>query len=228
MRRKLIILAVAVLGLAVASFLLPVRAWAVDLVEWIRAQGPTGVAVFGVVYVVATVLLIPASALTLGAGFIYGVVAGTLVVAPAALLGATLAFILSRHLGRAAIRRRLEGRRRFAALDRAIGKEGFKLALLVRLSPLFPFGLTNYALGVTDLSLRHYVIGSAIGMLPGTVLYVFLGSLITSASALGAGPEGPWATTLYWGGLVVTAVVVIMVTGLARRALRRELGEAAT
>ncbi|MDQ3367385.1 MAG: TVP38/TMEM64 family protein [Myxococcota bacterium] len=224
MTRKLAIGAAAASLLVAAMFLLPVRAWAVELVQWIREQGPLAALGFAGIYVLASVVMVPASALTLGAGFAYGPVWGTVLVAPAALLASTIAFLIARRFGRSWLAARLARDRRFTALDRAIAREGFKITVLVRLSPLFPYGLTNYALGFTDVQLRAYVVGSAIGMLPGTILYVYLGSLLTTAAELAARPQGSGATALYWGGLAVAVVVTVVITVLARRALRAELG----
>jgi uncharacterized membrane protein YdjX (TVP38/TMEM64 family) len=112
--------------------------------------------------------------------------------------------------------------RRFAAIDRAIAKQGFKITVLLRLSPIVPSALINYTLGLTRVRLREYVVGSAIGMLPGTILYIYLGSLVTSATDVGIKPSSPWTTALYWGGLVAALIAVAMLTRIARRALVHE------
>ena len=107
-----------------------------------------------------------------------------------------------------------------------MGTSGFKIVVLLRLSPVLPFSALNYALGLTRVSLRDYVLGSWIGMLPGTVLYVYLGSLVTSASELAGGgrPDaGPWGRVLYWGGLAATLIVTVVVTRVAKRALASAL-----
>jgi uncharacterized membrane protein YdjX (TVP38/TMEM64 family) len=223
--RKLLAVPV-VLGAIAAVYLLPVDDWVLKFVGSIRDAGAIGVAVFAAAYVVATVLLLPGSVLTAGAGFAYGPLWGTLLVSPVSVVAATLAFVLGRTVARGWIARRIAGNARFAAIDEAIGQSGFKIVLLLRLSPLFPFNLLNYALGLTRVSLRDYVVASALGMLPGTLLYVYLGSLVTSASELAAGARdeaGASRSILYWGGLAATLGVTWVLTRIARRALSRAI-----
>ena len=208
---------------ATAIFVIPAKQWAISFVEAMHGQGALAVVIFAAAYVAASLLLIPGSVLTLGAGFIYGPVWGTVLVGPAATVAAMIAFAISRRLGRARIAARVQKNPKFAALDRAIGRSGFKITLLVRLSPIFPYGLLNYALGVTEIRFRDYFWATALGMLPGTVAYVYLGSLVTSATELGSGVGRSW---LYWVGGAFTLVSSIAITAIARRALRRELAEA--
>lgn len=212
--------------LLAAVLLLPAHQWALLLVAWIRDAGALGVAAYAVAYVLATVLLLPGSILTLGAGFAYGPLWGVLLVAPVSVLAATLAFVLGRHVARPWIARRMEEHPRFAAIDQAIGESGFKIVLLLRLSPVFPFNLLNYALGLTHVRPRDYVGASFFGMLPGTFLYVYLGSLVTNASELLSGKPsaaGGWSQVLYWGGLAATIVATVFVTRIAQKALERAL-----
>ncbi len=223
--RKLIVVAL-VLGAIAAVYLLRVDRWVLSLVESIRGAGAIGVAIFAIAYVAAAVLLLPGSVLTAGAGFAYGPLWGTLLVSPVSVAAATLAFALGRTVARRWIARRIAENPRFAAIDEAIGESGLGIVLLLRLSPLLPFNLLNYGLGLTRVSLRDYVVGSALGMLPGTVLYVYLGSIVTSASELAAGGgEGAGASRflLYWGGLVATVGVTWLLTRIARRALSRTI-----
>jgi pyruvate/2-oxoglutarate dehydrogenase complex dihydrolipoamide dehydrogenase (E3) component/uncharacterized membrane protein YdjX (TVP38/TMEM64 family) len=217
-----ILLAVAALAAVVILLAtVPVQRHLLDLVGWIRGAGFAGALVFVLAYVLATVSFLPGSILTLGAGFAYGVGLGTAVVTVGANLGAALAFVLGRTVARRAIAARVEANPRFAAIDRAVGREGLKIVLLTRLSPVFPFNLLNYAFGLTNVSLRHYVLGSLIGMLPGTLMYVYLGSLITSVSELAAGrTSGGFAQQIfYFAGLAATVAVTLYVTRIARRAL---------
>ena len=221
--------AIAVLGALLAALrFLPIEHWLLDFVAWVRDAGARGIAAFVIAYVVLG-LVIPGSVLTLGAGFAYGVVLGTTVVWVAANLTAVVAFILGRTLARDAIAARVGANPRFAAIDRAIGREGLKIVLLVRLSPIFPFTLLNYALGLTRVAVRDYVVGSLIGMLPGTLMYVYLGSLVTSLTELAAGRPsgGALQKVFYFGGLVATIAVTLYVTRVARRALADATGEEA-
>jgi uncharacterized membrane protein YdjX (TVP38/TMEM64 family) len=152
---------------------------------------------------------------------------GLAIVSPASIAGATVAFLLGRTLLRDwAVRRTSDSPRARAVAD-AVEREGFKLVLLLRLSPLVPFNLLNYALSVSNVSLGRYVAASALGMLPGTALYVYLGSLAPTAAQLSTAAQGGGATrtALYAAGLAATVAVVIVATRAARRALRTELQE---
>ena len=175
-------LALIVLGMTTGH--LPVHDWLAASVAYIREARAVGVALFALLYVVATVFFLPGAVLTMGAGFAYGPVLGVLIVSPVSVLAASVAFMVGRFVARDWIARRVADDRRFAAIDDAIADEGFKIVMLLRLSPLFPFSLLNYALGLTKVSFRDYAVASWLGMLPATVLYVYLGSVVTSLGAL--------------------------------------------
>lgn len=224
---KVAVFACAV-GLVVAlSWLLPVRQWTVGLAERLRGAGATGVLIFIAVYVGAEVALVPGSLLTMAAGFAYGPIGGLLVASPASVLAATVAFLLGRTVLRNWIQRKIAASPKARALDRAIGKNSFKLILLLRLSPAIPFNVLNYALGLSDANLGRYVVASIVGMLPGTWLYVYLGSLATTAAGLTDASRGggPQRLALTVAGLVATVLVVVLVTRSARRLLEEELRE---
>lgn len=191
----------------------------------IRDLGPWGPALFALLYVAATVLFLPGLILTLGGGAVFGLAKGVVTVWFAATLGATAAFLVGRYLARDAVARRLAGHPRFAAIDAAVGREGWKIVLLMRLSPVFPFNLLNYAFGLTRIALRHYVLASWIGMLPGTVMYVYVGSLAGDLATLGQGARSrttaEWA--LYGLGFLATVAVTVYVTRIARGALDRRI-----
>jgi uncharacterized membrane protein YdjX (TVP38/TMEM64 family) len=176
----------------------------------------------GAIYVVACVLFVPGTILTLGAGFAFGVVVGTVTVSLASTLGATAAFLVGRTLARDWVQEKVARSPKFRALDEAVGRQGFKIVLLTRLSPLLPFNLLNYALGVTKVPLRTYVLASWIGMLPATVLYVYLGSTLKSLAEVVAGKaEGGVAQQVFFGaGLAATVVVTVFITRLANKALK--------
>ncbi len=195
--------------------------------EWVDGLGVLGPIAFIFGYAVAVVAFIPGSVMTLVAGAIFGLAEGTLYVIVAATLGSTLAFLLARHAARAAIERRIEGDERFAAIDRAIGAEGLKIVFLLRLSPVFPFNLLNYALGLTQVRLVDYFVAS-IGMLPGTLLYVYAGKVAGDVAAVAggqAGEKGVGDWLVLGLGLIATAVVTVLVTRIARRALAVATGE---
>ncbi len=202
-------------------------AYVPQFATWVDGLGFWGPVVFILGYAGATLAFIPGSILTLASGAIFGLVEGTIYVFVAATLGATLSFLVARHAARAAIEKRIEGDARFAAIDRAVGAEGRKIVFLLRLSPVFPFNLLNYALGLTRVRLGDYFIAS-IGMLPGTLLYVYTGKIIGDVAAVagGAGPErGPGSWALSAVALVATLLVTIIVTRIARRALADATGE---
>ncbi len=222
---KVVLLLVAAAALITAGILFDVNTYLRSLLDWIREQGLLGVIVFAGVYITATVLFIPGSILTLGAGFVYGVVWGTLYVSIASTIGATAAFLVGRYLARDWVASKVEGNARFRSIDAAVGNEGWKIVGLTRLSPIFPFNLLNYAYGLTKVSLRDYFFASWIGMFPGTVMYVYIGSLAGSLATVGAEERvrttGEWV--LYGVGLVATVIVTIYVTRLARKALSRKI-----
>jgi uncharacterized membrane protein YdjX (TVP38/TMEM64 family) len=176
------------------------------------------------VYIGSAVLLLPGSVLTLGAGFLFGVVRGVIIVSIGSTLGATLAFLVSRYFARNWVARKIEGNGKFRAMDKAVGDEGWKIVLLTRLSPVFPFNFLNHAYGITRVSLRHYFFATWAGMLPGAVLYVYLGSLAGSLAMVEDGARE--RTTMEWGfyifGFVIAVAVTVYVTRLARRTLRQK------
>ncbi len=191
--------------------------------DWVAGLGPVGVIAFIAIYILACVFMLPGSVLTLGAGAVFGVVKGSVIVSVSATLGATAAFLVGRYLARDAVARRIEGNERFRAIDEAVGREGWKIVGLTRLSPVFPFNLLNYAYGITKVSLRDYFLASWVGMLPGTVMYVYLGSLAGSLATLGRHGTGrtPAQWALYGVGLLATVVVTVFVTRIARAELAK-------
>jgi uncharacterized membrane protein YdjX (TVP38/TMEM64 family) len=188
--------------------------------------GPRGALLFIAIYVVATVLFIPSSVLTLGAGAVFGLGWGLIYVSIGSTLGATCAFLVGRYVARNWVARRIEGHPTFAAMDRAIADEGWKMVGLTRLSPVFPFTLLNYAFGLTRVKLSHYVIASWIGMIPGTILYVYLGSLARAGAEARQRTPAQWA--LYAVGLLATIALTVVVTRRARRALNRRIEPASS
>lgn len=213
--------ALAILG----ARLLPVAAWLSVLTDRFAALGPWGIGLFVAAYVLATVLFVPGSALTVVAGVLYGLAWGTVAVSAGSTLGAAAAFLIARHLARERVERWAAGRPRFTAIDEAVGREGWKIVLLTRLSPVFPFNLLNYLYGLTRISFGAYLLSSWIGMLPGTVLYVYLGFAGRAVAQAASGRATRSAADyVSWAvGLVATVAVTVYVTRLAGRALRRRV-----
>ena len=197
-----------------------------QFVEWVDGLGFWGPLVFMAGYAAATVAFVPGSVLTLAAGAIFGLGKGVAYVLTAATIGASLAFLVARYGARGAIEERLAGNQRFAAIDRAIGDQGLKIVVLLRLSPVFPFNLLNYALGLTKVRFIDYFIAS-IAMLPGTLLYTYYGKLAGDVARLAGGAAveqgGEYYAVLVLG-LAATIAVTTLVTRTARRALREATG----
>jgi pyruvate/2-oxoglutarate dehydrogenase complex dihydrolipoamide dehydrogenase (E3) component/uncharacterized membrane protein YdjX (TVP38/TMEM64 family) len=195
---------------------------------WLEGQGAWGPIVFIAGYVLAVLLFAPGSILTLAAGALFGLLRGVLYVFIAATLGAAGSFLVARYVARPYVEKRLAGNPKLAAIDRAIGVSGRKIVFLLRLSPVFPFNLLNYALGLTRVRFADYVLAS-VGMLPGTLLYVYYGKLAGDVAALAAGVEadrGPGYYAVLALGLGATLVATALVTRAARRALREATAEA--
>jgi uncharacterized membrane protein YdjX (TVP38/TMEM64 family) len=220
----------ALIGVAIIAVVLVARnlgGYIPQFAVWVNGLGIWGPIVFILGYAVAAVAFLPGSLLTLVAGAIFGLGAGVVYVFIAATLGASAAFLVSRYVARRAVESRLAGNPQLAAIDKAVGGQGRKIVFLLRLSPLFPFNLLNYALGLTNVRFFDYFIAS-IGMLPGTVLYVYYGKLAGDVAAL-AGGVAVEKDAAYYGvlgvGLVATVVVTTIVTRIARRALREATAE---
>jgi uncharacterized membrane protein YdjX (TVP38/TMEM64 family) len=204
----------------------------VDALGWIDGLGAIAPLAFILLYVVITVAFVPASIVTLGAGVVFGVVKGSALVFVGAMLGATAAFLVGRYGLRSWVARKIANNPKFQAIDDAIAQDGRKIIFLLRLSPVFPFNLLNYSLGLSQISLKDYVTGS-VGMLPGTIMYVYLGSLAGNLATLGTdSSQTPEAAMVQWivriVGLIATVAVTLYVTRIARRALSEALPMATT
>lgn len=220
---KLTAVIVLIVVLIVATFVLPLKSWLVRVLTWVQGLGPWAPVFVAAFYIVACVLFLPGSVLTLGAGFLFKVVVGTITVSIGSTLGACAAFIVGRTIGRQWISSKIAANEKFAAIDNAVGKEGFKIVLLTRLSPVFPFNLLNYAFGLTKVSFWRYAFASWLGMLPGTVMYVYFGAGLRSLAAAAAGKveTGTAGRIFFWVGLAVTIAVTLFITQIARRALQQ-------
>ena len=189
----------------------------------VERSGVWGPIVFVLGYAAATVAFVPGSVLTLAAGAIFGLAKGTVYVLVAATLGSSAAFLVARYIARGAVERRVRSNPRFAAIDRAVAAEGRRFVFLLRLSPVVPFNVLNYALGLTSVRFGDYLVAS-LGMIPGTLLYVYYGKLAGDLATVagGAGVEkgaGYWAVLIL--GLVATVGVTMLVTRASRRALHQ-------
>jgi uncharacterized membrane protein YdjX (TVP38/TMEM64 family) len=214
-RTRLLLIAALLVAIVAAIRWLPVQ----RVVDWVATLGAWGPVVLGGLYALACVLAVPASLMTLAAGALFGLPAGLVTVSLASTLGATLAFLVGRHLARDLVAAKVARNASFAALDGAVARQGFRIVLLTRLSPLFPFNLLNFGYGLTRVSLRDFVLASWLGMLPGTVLYVALGAAFGEA----AGDAQRETSAAEWWlrglGLAATIAVTLMIARLAKRAL---------
>ena len=215
----------ALIGLVIAAFTLPIVDWLAAFFAWVQANPAIAWAVFIVFYVSAVVLMLPGSILTLGAGYLFGLGYGFAIVSFASTVGATCAFLVGRFFAREWVAGKLSAMPRFSALDRAVGARGAAVVLLTRLSPAFPFTLLNYALGLTQVPLKTYVLVSWLGMMPGTLLYVYLGSIAQNLTAVFSGElaESPVGNTLLYLGLAATLVLTVLITRFASGALDQHL-----
>ncbi len=216
---KWVVLGVVIVGLLVTRSLLPIGEWIKAFNAWVGQMGPAGMAIYAGVYVLATVLFLPGSPLTVGSGFLFGVVWGTAVVSVGSTLGASLAFLVARYLARDRVAAKAEQNERFKAIDTAIGRQGWKIVGLLRLSPAIPFNLSNYLYGLTAVKFWPYVLVSWLGMLPGTVMYVYLGAVGRVAAEGGQG-RTPLEYALFGVGFLATVAVTILITRTAQKAVR--------
>ena len=215
--RQFAILGITAVAISVAFLFLPMGQYVQQLRDFFEKAGWWGRGIYIVAYIVATICLIPASALTLLAGGIYGFVTAFVLTVIASNLGALCSFLLGRSVLRSRVEEWAKSAPKFAALRDAIGRSGFRIVILTRLSPVFPFTLLNYALGLTSISTPQYVLATFLGMLPGTAVFVYLGAL----SGELAGGERPHTLKLASQifGLVATLAVTIYIAHLAKRAL---------
>lgn len=214
--RSRLLLAVVLLGAVAAAIRwLPLQ----QGVDWARGLGPLGPVALGGLYVLACVLFVPGTILTLAAGGLFGVLVGSITVSIASTLGATAAMLVGRTLARRWVAGLVADHPRFAAVDAAVAHQGFKVVLLTRLSPVFPFNLLNFAYGLTRVSVRDFALASWIGMAPATVMYVWIGAALGEVAGATERERSTAEWVLYGVGLLATVIATVFVTRLARRAL---------
>ena len=208
------------IGLFITSRFLPFGEWAEQLSSSVKDKGAFGVVAFILAYVVGTIVFFPGSLLTIAAGVIFGLGWGIVVASISAVLGATCAFLIARYLARSAVEKRAKKNPKFQAIDEAIGEQGWKIVGLLRLSPVVPFNFANYFFGITRVDFWPYVLASWIGMLPGTILYVYLGAVGKATLGEGKSGHGPAQYIFLGVGMVATVAVTIYLTRLAKKKLK--------
>jgi uncharacterized membrane protein YdjX (TVP38/TMEM64 family) len=209
----------AVVALFAAWHFLPLKDWLEALEDRVSGMGVLGGVVYGLVYVAASLLFVPGSILTLGAAYLFGIAGGMAVVWPAATAAAAVGFLIARYLAREQVERLARRHPKFGALDAAIGKSGWKVVGLLRLSAIVPFSLSNYFFGLTSVDFMPYVAATAVGMLPGTFFYVYLGA---AGKSLGEGEKSPWEWALLGAGVLATAVTAVILGRIAKKHLKSE------
>ncbi len=218
---KWIAIAGGLIALSVAISFLPVGEWVKSFTTWIRGLGVAGAFIFIGVYALAALLFLPGAIFTIAAGLVYGIAGGTAVAITGATLGAGLAFLAGRYLFRDRIKKVAGKNKKFGAIDEAIGQQGWKIVGLLRLSPLIPFNVSNYFYGVTAIGFWPYLLASFVGMLPGTLLYAYLGAIGQAGLTGGKKGYSPLEWTFLAIGLLATIGVTIFVSRLAKNALKR-------
>lgn len=222
----LLLLLLAVI--ATACFTLPVEKILKDFLLWIEQDlGPWGPLVLAIAYIPLTVLAVPASVLTLGGGYLFGLPVGFVADSIGATIGAAAAFLLGRTIGRSFVISKLKDYPQFRAVAIAIRKSGFKIVLLLRLVPLLPFNMLNYLLSVTPVSIWEYMLASWLGMMPITFGLVYVGTTLKDLSDVTHGwgefSKTRWAMIIL--GLLVSVFLIICVTRVAKAALEKALAE---
>jgi len=219
--RRAALLAIVIATAIAAALLVPLREWSMQFEDYVRSLGTLGPLLFAFAYMVLTVVLFPASVLTLGAGTLFGLTTGFFTALLGANLGALCSFLLARSFLRERVVRWTASHPRFRFLDEAIGKQGFKMVLLCRLSPIFPFILLNYFLGLTSVRTTAYVLGNLFGMIPANFAFVYIGATAHDAvTGPGEASLGFYQQALKYLGLAATLVVFAAIARIARRALR--------
>jgi len=219
---------VGLIGLFMALGLwVPYEELLTELSLFVGENRATARTVYCLVYVIAVVFLVPGSVLTLLGGFLFGIVEGVILVSLSSLVGASFAFLLGRYFAREWVESRTHNLEGWKQFDRAISNKGFYIVLMTRLSPVFPFNLLNYILGLTMIRFRDYAMASWLGMAPATVLYVYFGSIALTLTELFVKENigDNWQYGLMAIGLVATLGLVIVLTRMASSILKKELVE---
>ncbi len=215
---KWIGLGFALLALVLAARFLPVMEWMETFRLWAKSFGLAGIFIYGAVFALISIVLLPVLPLTLLAGFTFGVLGGLTAIMFGIGLSAAFCFLFARYAARETVARQMENYPRFHAMDRAIAKEGWKIVGLLRMCPV-PFGITNYLYGLTAIPFGSYMGATLIGMIPGNLMFVYLGAL---GKRTAEGPRDPLEYVV--GGLAVAALVAV--TLLLRRIAKRAAAKA--
>ena len=204
------------MAMLAAIVVFPVLDWVKAFGEWSAQLGFAGAVVYGVVFGIAAILMVPCMPLTIFAGFAFGMFSGLLAVLIGIAIGSAFGFLFARYVARDVVSQKLAQNARFRAMDAAIAKEGWKIVGLLRLCPV-PFGITNYLYGLTAIRFWPYMAATMIGLLPPNIAFVYLGAF---GKRTLDGPRHPLEFVL--GGLALVALlgVMIILRRIAQRATR--------
>ena len=212
-----LLLAVIGIAIAIAAFsLLPLQDWLTHIKHWLVSLGPWAKPAFILIYIITTVVGLPAAVLFVAAGTLFGFLKGVVVVSIADILGTTLCYLLGRTVARKPLKKWIAKRPQFTELDKAVGRKGWKIVFLTRLSPIVPSNILNYGFSLTKINFWHYFFFSWLGMLPVIALYVYLGS---AGANLATGGNTPGKMALQIFGLCATVGAVTYTTKLAKKTL---------
>ena len=189
------------------------------IIEQTSTSGIKGYLGFILIYIVSTIMMLPGSPLTFTAGALFGFWKGLVIVSIGSTIGAGCAFLVSRYLARNFVKRKFLNNERFKSIDSGINEEGFKIVILARLSPVIPFFLLNYAFGITKIRFSHFLTASWIGMIPGTMVYVLMGSM---GSAMISGKKSLLEWVLLGTGIIATIFVTLLISRIIRKAETHE------
>lgn len=226
MRRRIgIIIVILLIGTALA-LARPVREAAPAIFEWLEARGDAGRLLFVLFYFPAAFLALPVAWITVGGGALFGPWIAFVLATGGANAAANVAFFAGRRLGRARFQHWILQYPKLAAVERAVARDGFRLILLARLSPISPYGILNYTLSVMPVAQTRFALATLIGKTPGTLFYCFLGAGARGAAEAAAGNvEKP--QSYYWllaAGIASTGALIALITKVARKALAEEIG----
>lgn len=210
----------ALYALYLAWELVPLTAWAQQLIAWIQNLGPSGYIVYTVIYLLATLLVIPLTPLTIGAGFAFGFSTALPLTLSAATIGAATAFLLSRCIARERFHAMVHRSNRLNAVEASITDKGWRIVLLLRISPVVPSHILNYLCGVTGISFVSYALATFIGKIPLVALFSYIGA-VTAGTVAGPDDMTIYQLPIYAAGLIATAIACWLVARDARQRLQR-------
>lgn len=220
---RLLIILIAVALLSLLAWKLPVKDWLLSLLEWTENLDPKlAIPIVILSYIIACVFCLPVWILTVSCGFLFKITMGTLVVSLGQTLGVCAAFLVAKTLAGKTVAKKLTSRPKFEAIDKAISSEGFKIVLLTRLSFLFPYNILNYIYGLTKVKFTDYALGSWLGMLPATIMYVYCGAALNELTEVKQGVNtGPVGKVFLYIGLFTAIIVSVIIARIANNAIKK-------